>query len=172
MALYKSWVAEQRFENELNWSTSWSHLKWTELTDQVIWCEFQLVDQSQLYELRWDCREFSERMMNWNFFFQFIEERLFLSMDKSDVEMELLVHLFQKSLDVIHSNIKRTITREVKAVGLRFWFLHLAFHILQTNYVFTSDSQRTLRAKIYLSAFDYFTSVKNVLIEFLIEFLI
>ncbi|CAF4420802.1 unnamed protein product [Adineta steineri] len=53
-------------------------------------------------------------------FFKFIEERVYLCMHKADIEMEMLVDLFHKSLSLITENSKAPMTKHIESVGLRF----------------------------------------------------
>ena len=77
-------------------------------------------------------------------------------MYKSDVEMEMLVDLFHKSLSVNVENPKVSMTKHVEAVGLRFQFLSLALNLVQSDYLANGISKNLLRDKIYHTAFDYF----------------
>lgn len=80
-------------------------------------------------------------------------------MHKSDMEMEMLVDLFHKSLSLITENPKVSMTRHVEALGLRFQILHLALTLVQSDYLANGISKNLLREKIYHTAFDYFMSV-------------
>ena len=84
---------------------------------------------------------------------KFIEERLYLSMHKTDLEMEMLIDLLQKSLD----QEQRSMSKDVEAVGLRFRFLHLALYLVQSDFLTSSINRTLLREKIYQTAFNYFT---------------
>ncbi|CAF0823433.1 unnamed protein product [Adineta ricciae] len=89
-------------------------------------------------------------------FFKFIEERMYLCMHKSDVEMEMLVDLFHKSLYLITDRSKIPMTRHIEAVGLRFQLLYLVLYIIQSDYLANGISKSLLREKVYHTAFDYF----------------
>ncbi|UJR22456.1 hypothetical protein I4U23_025514 [Adineta vaga] len=89
-------------------------------------------------------------------FFKFIEERVYLCLHKSDVELEMIVDLFHKSLSLINDNSKVSMTKHIEAVGLRFQFLYLALYLVQTDYLADGISKFLLREKIYHTAFDYF----------------
>jgi hypothetical protein len=78
-------------------------------------------------------------------------------MHKADIEMEMLVDLFHKSLSLITGNPKASMTKHVSAVGLRFQFLYLALYLVQSDYLANGISKYLLREKIYHTAFDYFT---------------
>jgi hypothetical protein len=78
-------------------------------------------------------------------------------MHKADIEMEMLVDLFHKSLSLITANPKAPMTKHVSAVGLRFQFLYLALYLVQSDYLANGISKYLLREKIYHTAFDYFT---------------
>ncbi|CAF0893475.1 unnamed protein product [Adineta steineri] len=90
-------------------------------------------------------------------FFKFIEERVYLCMHKSDIEMEMLVDLFHKSLSLITENSKAPMTKHIESVGLRFQLLYLALYLVQSDYLATGISKYLLREKIYHTAFEYFT---------------
>ena len=78
-------------------------------------------------------------------------------MHKADIEMEMLVDLFHKSLSLISDNPKAPMTKHVCAVGLRFRILYLALYLVQSDYLANGVSKDLLREKIYYTAFDYFT---------------
>ena len=80
-------------------------------------------------------------------------------MHKADVEMEMLVDLFHKSLTLISENPRAFMTKHVGAVGLRFRVLYLALYLVQSSYLANGISKYLLREKIYHTAFDYFTYV-------------
>ncbi|CAF3629224.1 unnamed protein product, partial [Didymodactylos carnosus] len=90
-------------------------------------------------------------------FLKFIEERIYLCMHKTDLEMEMLVDLLHKSLSLILENRKSQMTKHVGAGGLRFRFLYLALCLVQSDYLPNAISKYLLREKIYHTAFDYFT---------------
>ena len=78
-------------------------------------------------------------------------------MHKADIEMEMLVDLFHKSLSLILENPKISMTKYIDAVGLRFRFLYLALYLVQSDYLTDDFKKFLLREKIYHTAFDYFT---------------
>jgi hypothetical protein len=78
-------------------------------------------------------------------------------MHKADMEMEMLIDLFHKSLSLILENPKVSMTKHVSAVGLRFRCLYLALYLIQSDYLANGISKYLLREKIYHTAFDYFT---------------
>ncbi|CAF1029135.1 unnamed protein product [Rotaria sordida] len=90
-------------------------------------------------------------------FFKFIEERVYLCMHKADIEMEMLVDLFHKSLSLILENPRAPMTKHIGAVGLRFRILYLALYLVQSDYLSNGISKYLLREKVYHTAFDYFT---------------
>lgn len=81
---------------------------------------------------------------------------MYLCMHKSDVEMEMLVDLFHKSLYLITDRSKIPMTRHIEAVGLRFQLLYLVLYIIQSDYLANGISKSLLREKVYHTAFDYF----------------
>ena len=78
-------------------------------------------------------------------------------MHKADIEMEMLVDLFHKSLSLILENPKISMTKHIGAVGLRFRLLYLALYLVQSDYLTDDFNKFLLREKIYHTAFDYFT---------------
>jgi hypothetical protein len=78
-------------------------------------------------------------------------------MHRSEMEMELLMHLFDKSLPLNLNSNAKTMNRGVHAVGLRFRFLSLALHLLENDMSLSSVRQNILSEKIYQNAFHYFT---------------
>ena len=82
---------------------------------------------------------------------QFIEERVYLSMHQSDLEMEILVTLFEKSLSAV------PMSRDINAIGLRFRVLSLSLYLVQSGALKSAVAKTLLREKIYQVAFDYFT---------------
>ena len=78
-------------------------------------------------------------------------------MYKDDMEMEMLLNLFHKSLSLLSDNPHTPMSKDVSAVGLRFRFLYLALYLVQSDYPITATSRHLLREKIYHTSFDYFT---------------